>query len=806
MPRHIDSDVQINGALIVTDTLSLPSMADVAAAIGGKLPTSGGAITGNLTVSGQFSATTIANVPALNGSNVFTSTSCPIVLRPSSDPSQTTEETVTFTTSSKPLTYTHVDATSEVVSSGTGGTGTVYERNVDYTIDYPSGIITRLEDGDIQENDTVYVGYKYNTVLFSVRESATADDVMTIDSGGNIYAKSITVTVSSQSELSESEAGGDFTVQGNLTVKGNTTLGDASGNDTVQVIGSLTVNGYSVLTTADQSSIAAFTKIEYGTASISATQYTTIKLAASDGAGISISGDTLTISAPSVTGIPASSGTSAISSGWAHTHVNAADPHTQYLQKSGGTVTGKIISTYADIMVSKSAGHKSWVLHHPVSDLFVIAPSATADAGDWDWTKRIEINPNGSMTIAGNTVWHAGNFDPSTKSDTHSHPYLSSATTSTQHGYFGSVNLANSNYYLQVQAGGTLSQDRILTIDVQNASRTITIQGNYTFNQSVATTASPTFVQITSTATGTTPPFVVSSNKIVHNLNADKLDDLDASQIMNALGAISGFGVLSGCNVQAVEADKRVRVSAGIALLKNKGLVFISQEEVPITAPSGSNVILYIDSDGLLAVVSTVAPADPIITDPNAIRLARITVTNDSQVSNSDIWPYREFPTVYCPQKNVVYLGSTDNYNVHAQPGVEPGKIVPARFIIENNLGVVESNIFRANRIESGALRLTDIDGYTDYSRSDLNGLLTEKHTHHFGYCNGHTDFNKRLNISAALGQITIVSGIIPIADSVQVWINGVRQSPESYTVSNNLITLDFPLNENDDVIVDFVI
>ena len=113
--------------------------------------------------------------------------------------------------------------------------------------------------------------------------------------------------------------------------------------------------------------------------------------------------------------------------------------------------------------------------------------------------------------------------------------------------------------------------------------------------------------------------------------------------------------MLSGCNVQAVEADKRVRVSAGIALLKNKGLVFISQEEVPITAPSGSNVILYIDSDGLLAVVSTVAPADPIITDPNAIRLARITVTNDSQVSNSDIWPYREFPTVYCPQKNVVY-------------------------------------------------------------------------------------------------------------------------------------------------------
>ncbi|MEH7464582.1 BppU family phage baseplate upper protein [Bacillus thuringiensis] len=74
------------------------------------------------------------------------------------------------------------------------------------------------------------------------------------------------------------------------------------------------------------------------------------------------------------------------------------------VKKSGDTMTGTLTSTSDIPLISKKAGKKSWTLHHPDQDLFILAPSKTANGTDWDWDNGIKFLPDGNINLHGNNV------------------------------------------------------------------------------------------------------------------------------------------------------------------------------------------------------------------------------------------------------------------------------------------------------------------------------------------------------------------------------------------------------------------
>jgi hypothetical protein len=103
-------------------------------------------------------------------------------------------------------------------------------------------------------------------------------------------------------------------------------------------------------------------------------------------------------------------------------------------------------------------------------------------------TKVFAFKSTGDLTVGGNNVWHAGNFDPSTKSDT-------------THNHNGS-----SPSFVQLtltQADGTVPM--IVTSKTKVANLNADFVDGYDFNQSLKTTDSPTFATLTLSGTGATP-------------------------------------------------------------------------------------------------------------------------------------------------------------------------------------------------------------------------------------------------------------------------------------------------------------
>lgn len=76
----------------------------------------------------------------------------------------------------------------------------------------------------------------------------------------------------------------------------------------------------------------------------------------------------------------------------------------EYAKWAGGTFTGSVKSTFANAYISKLTGYKSWVLHSPNRNSFLVAPSATINNEDWDWTKQIEFVDTGSIIATGNVT------------------------------------------------------------------------------------------------------------------------------------------------------------------------------------------------------------------------------------------------------------------------------------------------------------------------------------------------------------------------------------------------------------------
>src|SRR5690606_1498529 len=175
----------------------------------------------------------------ITGTTIFAATQDAIRITPSSNPNQVIEnESVTLTdTSPVSLSRRPIHAYSDVVTSQDGKT--TYERDVDYSIDYWSGSIVRLDGSSIPNGASIRVSYLATRPLFRIT-SPSQTDKMVIDSEGNILAHSITVSLARTQEQSGSQVPGDFSIVGNLNVSGSSTLGSDSATLT-NIIGSLVV-------------------------------------------------------------------------------------------------------------------------------------------------------------------------------------------------------------------------------------------------------------------------------------------------------------------------------------------------------------------------------------------------------------------------------------------------------------------------------------------------------------------------------------------------------------------------------------
>lgn len=92
--------------------------------------------------------------------------------------------------------------------------------------------------------------------------------------------------------------------------------------------------------------------------------------------------------------------------------------------------------------------------------------------------------------------------------------------------------------------------------------------------QSIATTSSPSFVQVTSTATTGTAPFVVASTTKVTNLNADLLDDLSSAAFAQVSGA-AFTGNVSVTGTFSANGGTTLGDASGDALTINSAAVSI---------------------------------------------------------------------------------------------------------------------------------------------------------------------------------------------------------------------------------------
>lgn len=172
----------------------------------------------------------------LSGINTFSSE---LIIQPDTAPEDITFIAIAWD-NDKILLNTSVDALSEMIYLTSEGTNPCI-RDIDYSIDYKRGIITRIPEGNIPTGGSVYISYVPTKVVFKVKGSASdTTDYLQIDNKGNIYGKSMTVTLSSSQNSQDSNTLGNFTIQGNLEVKGQSVLGDTN-TDLTKINGKLSI-------------------------------------------------------------------------------------------------------------------------------------------------------------------------------------------------------------------------------------------------------------------------------------------------------------------------------------------------------------------------------------------------------------------------------------------------------------------------------------------------------------------------------------------------------------------------------------
>jgi hypothetical protein len=174
---------------------------------------------------------------------------------------------------------------------------------------------------------------------------------------------------------------------------------------------------------------------------------------------------------------------------------------------------------------------------------------------------QITVNTNGHVTGVSSRSITAANISA-----------LSSATNSTQNGYFGDVYLSDgSSHYMSITCSDNLSSNRILSIDPNNANRTISLSGNLTVSstatisgtntgdQSDISDFSGTKAEFNSACSDGTFLFVgdVSTHDAVTVTDSDEIDFTLTGQDITA--------VLKSDSIDILKLDSGVQSSLGLA-------------------------------------------------------------------------------------------------------------------------------------------------------------------------------------------------------------------------------------------------
>lgn len=149
---------------------------------------------------------------------------------------------------------------------------------------------------------------------------------------------------------------------------------------------------------------------------------------------------TTTLSSVKAGAFKKSDGTEVSYSGHKHTKSDITD-FGSYLSLNGGTLTGSLTISKSALypLVLNSAGvnqgeigiqfdgcssdQKGYIIANHL-DTASQGAAYSFHIGSNAGSTNVILNGAGNFIAGTNPVWHVGNFDPSTKSDTHSHPYL----------------------------------------------------------------------------------------------------------------------------------------------------------------------------------------------------------------------------------------------------------------------------------------------------------------------------------------------------------------------------------------------
>lgn len=183
-----------------------------------------------------------------------------------------------------------------------------------------------------------------------------------------------------------------------------------------------------------------------------------------------------------------------------------------------------------------------------------------------------------------------------------------------------------------VRINEVLTTSVFFNLVVNDATRTLTFTGDATLNQDVDTTASPSFVVMTSTQATGTAPFVVASTTAVANLNADLLDGNEATAFALASHTHLEADITDlQSYLLAVDIDTLAELNAIItdATLIDTGDARLSDARTPLAHTHLEADITDLQSYLLAADIDTLAELNAIITDATLID------TGDARLSDA---------------------------------------------------------------------------------------------------------------------------------------------------------------------------
>ncbi len=327
-------------------------------------------------------------------------------------------------------------------------------------------------------------GYFGNIALY---DDSTPSHYLTVTNSANLTAaRTLSVNVN--------DADRTISLSGNLTVSNTATVsGTNTGDQTITLTGDVTGTGTgSFATTLANSGVTAGT---YNDSATAVRPFTVDAKGRVTGIGTavtiapafsSITSKPTTLSGYGITDALSTSTTSTQSGYFGDIFLYDDSTPSHYLQISNSSNLTAARGLFIDVNDNSRTISLSGNL--TLANSFITS-------GNFSLTLTTTAATNVTLPTSGTLATTAGT--------------LSSANNSTQIGYFGDIALfddTNPSHYLFITNSGDLGLDRILSVDVNNANRSISLSGNLSLANSFTTSGNFALTLTTTAATNVTLP------------------------------------------------------------------------------------------------------------------------------------------------------------------------------------------------------------------------------------------------------------------------------------------------------------